>query len=70
MVPDRRGRRVQDSPALFSYTKTTKVRSFRVQFDLNLTLRVIPNFRDIEFVHRKDLQNLEFVDMRLFFGLS
>ena len=26
--------------------------------------------RDTEFVHRKDLQNLEFVDMRLFFGVS
>jgi len=24
------------------------------------------SFRDTEFVHRKDLQNLEFVDMRLF----
>jgi hypothetical protein len=28
------------------------------------------NFRDTEFVHRKDLQNLEFGDMRLFFGVS
>jgi hypothetical protein len=65
-APDRRGRSVQDSPALFSSTKTTKVRSFRVRFDLNLTLRVILNFRDTEFVHRKDLQNLEFVDVRLF----
>jgi hypothetical protein len=39
-----------------------------------LTLSV-PNesdcyFRDTEFVHRKNLQNLEFVDMRLFFGVS
>jgi hypothetical protein len=33
-------------------------------------MRVILNFRDTEFVHRKDLQNLEFVDMRLFFGVS
>ena len=59
---------------LFSlYTKTTKVKTFRVQFDLNLTracppMRVILNFRDTEFVHRKGLQNLEFVDMRLFWG--
>jgi len=33
-------------------------------------MRVILNFRDTEFVHRKDLQNLEFVDMYLFFGVS
>ena len=33
-------------------------------------MRVILNFRDTEFVHREDLQNLEFVDMRLFFGVS
>jgi hypothetical protein len=33
-------------------------------------MRVILNFRDTEFVHRKDLQNLEFVDKRLFFGVS
>ena len=32
-------------------------------------MRVILNFCDTEFVHRKDLQNLEFVDMR-FFGVS
>ncbi len=30
-------------------------------------MRVILNLRDTEFAHRKDLQNLEFVDMRLFF---
>jgi hypothetical protein len=29
-------------------------------------MRVILNLRDTEFVHREDLQNLEFVDMRLF----
>ena len=33
-------------------------------------MRVILNLRDSEFVHRKDLPNLEFVDMRLFFGVS
>jgi hypothetical protein len=33
-------------------------------------MKVIFNFRDTELVHRKDLQNLEFVDMRLFFGVS
>jgi Cu/Ag efflux protein CusF len=33
-------------------------------------MRVTLNFRDTEFVHRKDLQNLEFVDMCLFFGVS
>jgi hypothetical protein len=32
-------------------------------------MRVILNLCDSEFVHRKDLQNLEFVDMRLFFGV-
>jgi hypothetical protein len=30
----------EGSPALFSYTKATTVRSFRVQFDVNLTLSV------------------------------
>jgi len=53
LATDRRGRNVQDSPAFFSYTNTTKVRSFRVQFDLNLTLsppmRVILNLRDTQF---------------------
>jgi hypothetical protein len=33
-------------------------------------MRAILNFRDSEFVHRKDLQNLEFVDMRRFFGVT
>ena len=33
-------------------------------------MRVILNMRDSKFVHRKDLQNLEFVDTRLFFGVS
>jgi hypothetical protein len=33
-------------------------------------MKVILNFRDAEFVHRKNLQNLEFVNMRLFFGVS
>jgi hypothetical protein len=33
-------------------------------------MRVILNFRATEFVRRKHLQNLEFVDMRLFFGVS
>jgi hypothetical protein len=51
---------------LFSLPQKPRVRSFRVRFDLNLTLRVILNFRDTKFVHRKDLQNLEFVDVRLF----
>lgn len=66
--------RAQDSP-LFSSTKTTKakVRLFRVQFDLNLTLSMPSKecftifFRDAEFFRRRnDLQNLEFVDMQNF----
>jgi hypothetical protein len=40
LATDRLARSVQDSPALFSYTKATTVRSFRVQFDVNLTLSV------------------------------
>jgi hypothetical protein len=32
-------------------------------------MRVILTFRDTEFVQRKDLQNLEFVDLRRFFGV-
>jgi len=61
---------------LFSLTqKPPSLDPFRVQFDLNLTLSVPSNesdfnFRDTEFVLRKDLQNLGFVDMRLFLGVS
>jgi hypothetical protein len=62
---------VSKTRRLFSLTqKAPRLDRSRVQFDLHLTLSVPSNqrvnFRDTEFVHRKDLQNLEFADVRPF----